>query len=71
MYARSMTAHKVKGFLADQDSVEESPDFICSVTVALMAEIGASLAHPLESMYPVVFFDVLRVKNPRRLGIAQ
>jgi len=62
MYARGMTVREVQGFLADQYGVEVSPDFISSVTDAVMAEVGAWLARPLEPMYPVVFFDALRVK---------
>jgi len=62
MYARGMTVREVQGFLADQYGVEVSPEFISSVTDAVMAEVGAWQARPLEPMYPVVFFDALRVK---------
>jgi putative transposase len=62
MYARGMTVREVQGFLADQYGVEVSPEFISSVTAAVMAEVGAWQARPLEPMYPVVFFDALRVK---------
>jgi putative transposase len=43
-------------------NVEVSPEFISSVTDAVMSEITAWQARPLETMYPVVFFDALRVK---------
>jgi transposase-like protein len=43
-------------------NVEVSPEFISSVTDAVMAEVTAWQARPLEPMYPVVFFDALRVK---------
>ena len=62
MYARGMTVREVQGFLADEYGVDVSPEFISSVTDAVMAEVGAWQARPLESMYPVVFFDALRVK---------
>jgi transposase-like protein len=62
MYARGMTVREVQGFLGDQYGVEVSPEFISSVTDAVMAEVGAWQARPLEPMYPVVFFDALRVK---------
>jgi putative transposase len=62
MYARGMTVREVQGFLADQYGVDVSPEFISSVTDAVMAEVGAWQARPLEPMYPVVFFDALRVK---------
>src|SRR4029078_2152338 len=62
MYARGMTVREVRGFLADQYGVDVSPELISSVTAAVMAEVGPWQARPLEPMYPVVFFDALRVK---------
>ena len=62
MYARGMTVREVQGFLSDQYGVDVSPEFISSVTDAVMAEVGAWQSRPLEPMYPVVFFDALRVK---------
>ena len=43
-------------------SADVSPDLISSVTDAVMSEVMAWQSRPLESMYPVVFFDALRVK---------
>ena len=62
MYARGMTVREIQGFLSDQYGADVSPEFISSVTDAVMAEVGAWQARPLEPMYPVVFFDALRVK---------
>ena len=62
MYARGMTVREIQGFLGEMYRVEVSPDFISSVTDAVMAEVSAWQARPLEMMYPVVFFDALRVK---------
>jgi transposase-like protein len=62
MYARGMTVREIQGFLAEQYATEVSPEFISSVTDAVMAEVGAWQARPLEPMYPVIFFDALRVK---------
>jgi len=62
MYARGMTVREIQGFLAEQYGTAVAPDFISSVTDAVMAEVGAWQARPLEPMYPVVFFDALRVK---------
>jgi transposase-like protein len=62
MYSRGMTMREVQGFLAEQYGVDVSPEFISSVTDAVMAEVAAWQARPLEPMYPVVFFDALRVK---------
>ena len=62
MYARGMTVREIQAFLAEQYGTEVAPDFISSVTDAVMAEVAAWQARPLEAMYPVVFFDALRVK---------
>ena len=53
---------EILGFVLEQYATEVSPDFISSVTDEVMAEVTAWQARPLEPMYPVVFFDVLRVK---------
>lgn len=62
LYARGMTVREIQGFLLEQYATEVSPEFISSVTDEVMAEVTAWQSRPLEPMYPVVFFDALRVK---------
>ncbi len=62
MYARGMTVREIQGYLAEMYSVDVSPDLISRVTDEVMGEITAWQTRPLEPMYPVVFFDALRVK---------
>jgi transposase-like protein len=62
MYARGMSVREIQAFLAESYATEVSPDFISSVTDEVMAETLAWQSRPLEPMYPVVFFDALRVK---------
>jgi len=62
LYARGMTVREIQGFLLDMYATEVSPDFISSVTDAVLAEVTAWQGRPLEAMYPIVFFDALRVK---------
>ena len=62
MYARGMTVREIQGFLAEMYAVDVSPDLISSVTDAVLSEVAAWQTRPLEAMYPVVFFDALRVK---------
>jgi len=50
MYARGMTMREVQGFLLESYGVEVSPEFISSVTDAVMAEVGAWQARPLERL---------------------
>jgi len=62
LYARGMTMREIQGFVREQYGTEVSPEFISSVTDAVMEEVGAWQSRPLEPMYPVIFFDALRVK---------
>jgi transposase-like protein len=62
LYARGMTVREIQAFLADMYAIEVSPDLIRTVTDAIVAEVTAWQSRPLEPMYPVVFFDALRVK---------
>jgi transposase-like protein len=62
LYARGLTVREIQAFLAEMYAVQVSPDLISTVTDAVAAEITAWQARPLEPMYPVVFFDALRVK---------
>lgn len=62
MYARGMTVREIQGYLLEMYAMEVSPDFISQVTEAVMAEVLEWQSRPLERLYPVVFFDALRVK---------
>ena len=62
LYGRGLTVREIQAFLREQYGTEVGPDFISGVTNEVMAEVGAWQARPLEPMYPVVFFDALRVK---------
>jgi transposase-like protein len=62
LYARGMTVREIQGFLAEMYDVEVSPDLISTVTDGIVAEVTAWQSRPLEPLYPVVFFDALRVK---------
>lgn len=62
LYARGMTVREIQGFLAEMYAVDVSPDLISRVTDAVMSEVTAWQSRPLETMYPVVFLDALRVK---------
>jgi transposase-like protein len=62
LYARGMTVREIQAFLAEMYTVEVSPDLISTVTDAVVTEVTAWQGRPLEPLYPVVFFDALRVK---------
>src|SRR5579863_2062343 len=62
LYARGMTVREIQGHLAELYGTEVSPDLISKVTDAILEEVREWQSRPLESIYPVVFFDALRVK---------
>jgi putative transposase len=62
MYARGMTVREIQGHLADLYGVDVSPELISAVTDAVLDEIAEWQNRPLEALYPLVFFDALRVK---------
>ncbi|OIQ77296.1 transposase, mutator family [mine drainage metagenome] len=62
LYARGLTVREIQGYLAEAYGTEVSPNLISTVTDGVLAEVTAWQARPLEPVYPVVFFDALRVK---------
>jgi putative transposase len=62
MYARGMSTREIAGHLHELYGIDVSPDLISTVTDAVLEEIAAWQARPLEAAYPLVFFDALRVK---------
>ena len=62
MYARGMSTREIVGHLRDLYGIEVSPDLISAITDAVLEEVAAWQARPLEAVYPLVFFDALRVK---------
>jgi putative transposase len=62
LYARGLTVREIQAFLAEMYATEVSADFISTVTDAVTAEIATWQTRPLERVYPVIFFDALRVK---------
>ena len=62
LYARGLTVREIQAFLGEMYGVDVSPDLISTVTDAVVVEVTAWQARPLEVMDPVVFFDALRVK---------
>ena len=62
MYARGMSTREITGHLRDLYGIDASPDLISAVTDAVLEEVAAWQARPLEPVYPLVFFDALRVK---------
>lgn len=62
MYARGMSTREIQGHLEEIYGAEVSADLISTVTEAVLAEVAAWQSRPLEALYPVMFFDAIRVK---------
>jgi putative transposase len=62
MYARGMSAREIVGHLRELYGIDVSPDMISVVTDAVLDEVATWQGRPLDPVYPLVFFDALRVK---------
>ncbi len=68
LYARGMTVREIQGYIEQIYGFEASPGLISAITDAVMDEVRAWQARPLEPCYPVVFLDAIRV-NIRDQGV--
>jgi putative transposase len=62
LYACGLSTREIAGHVLELYGVEVSPDLISAVTDAVFDEIATWQTRPLEPIYPLVFFDALRVK---------
>ncbi len=62
MYARGLSVREVRGHLEEIYGIDVSPDLISAVTDAVLDEVGEWQNRPLDPMFPLVFFDCIRVK---------
>ena len=62
MYARGMSVREIQAHLRELYGIDASPDLVSAVTDAVLDEIAEWQNRPLEALYPLVFFDAIRVK---------
>jgi len=62
LYARGLTVREIQGYLAEAYGTEVGHDLISTVTDGVLSDVVGWQSRPLEAVYPVVFFDALRVK---------
>jgi putative transposase len=62
LYARGLPVREIQGHLTELYGLQVSPDLISTITGEVMEEVMEWQNRPLEQMYPLVFFDALRVK---------
>ena len=71
LYARGLSVREIQGHLLEIYGVEVSPDLISRVTDAVLEEVRDWQNRPLDPVYPVIFFDALRVKIRDEGRVAQ
>ena len=62
LYARGVSTRDIQAHVRELYGIDISPDLVSAVTDAVLDEVTAWQARPLESCYALVFFDALRVK---------
>jgi putative transposase len=62
LYARGMTVREIQAHLQEMYAAEVSPSLISSVTDAVVDEVKAWQARPLDAVYPIVYLDCIHVK---------
>ena len=62
MYARGMSVRDIQAHLRELYGVEVGHDLISRVTDAVLDDVRAWQARPLEDVYPILFLDALIVK---------
>ena len=62
LYARGMTVREIQGHLEEMYGTEVSPALISTVTEAVMEEVKAWQARPLDVLYPIVYLDCIHAK---------
>jgi putative transposase len=62
MYARGMSVREIQGHLTEIYGLDVSPDLISTVTDAVLETVTEWQNRPLETSYPILFLDAMRVK---------
>ena len=63
MYALGLSTRDIQYHLKDIYGVDVSPELISNVTDAIMDDVKEWRNRPLDSLYPIVYFDALVVKG--------
>jgi putative transposase len=62
MYACGMSVREIQGHLMELYGQDVSPQLISTITDEVMAEASEWQTRPLDAMYPIIYFDALRLK---------
>lgn len=70
LYARGMSTRDIQSLLEDQYGIDVSPTFVSQVTDAVLDEVRAWQARPLEAVYPIVYLDALVTRSRQEGAVA-
>lgn len=62
MYARGMSTREIQGHLRELYGLDVSADLVSAVTDSVLEEVTEWQNRPLEALYPLIFFDAIRIK---------
>ena len=63
MYGLGLTTRDIQKYLYEIYNVEVSPDLISNVTNAILDDVKEWRTRPIDSLYPIVFFDAIVIKG--------
>ena len=70
LYAGGLSTRDISAHLEELYGVQVGRDTISRVTAAVLEDVKAWQARPLERVYPIVYFDAMRVKVRKDRSIA-
>jgi len=62
LYARGLSTRDIQGHLLELYGVEVSPSLISTVTDAVIDDVRAWQARPLEACYPILYLDAIHLR---------
>lgn len=63
LYAHGLTTREIQGHLEELYGTEVSPTLISTITDAVLEDVRLWQSRPLETVYPILYFDCLFVKS--------
>ena len=69
LYSRGLSTREICAFIEEHYGIEASPELVSNITESVLKDVEAWQNRPLETVYPVVFFDALRVRIRSGVGV--
>jgi transposase-like protein len=63
LYAHGLTTREIQGHLEELYGTDVSPTLISTITDAVLEDVRLWQSRPLETVYPILYFDCLFVKS--------